>query len=303
MKARRGIVLLIVLFLVLILAVVIFQFQASADIEKRIALTRIRLVRASYLARSKLALAHALILENPSLSPPSLSGKESIPPEEGGEAPPKGVPAGVTITDASAMLNVNALVGPGGRVDSAVKRVLENILTSLDADPAVADMIIDCIDPDSRGDYEGPASLNRPFQNITELGLVPGVPPEILTAKLPDGRPGLFALLTVFSDGRINVNTAPREILDAVMGEGADPKVLARILERRRKKPFTSLHEVYTETGARRAIFGDFAGRMTTRPSAYIVDVEASEGDVTVRARGVFRKQGRRLLLVFYREE
>src|SRR5437773_2104722 len=60
---------------------------------------------------------------------------------------------------------------------------------------------------------------DKPFKVLEELRLVDGMTPEVFQALEP--------FVTVYSDGKVNLNTAPREVMAALgMSEGLVSKVL-----------------------------------------------------------------------------
>ena len=60
---------------------------------------------------------------------------------------------------------------------------------------------------------------DRPFEVLEELLLVEGMTDEVFQALQP--------FITVYTDGKVNLNTAPREVLKALgMGEGLVNKLL-----------------------------------------------------------------------------
>jgi general secretion pathway protein K len=58
---------------------------------------------------------------------------------------------------------------------------------------------------------------NGPLDSLDELLLVKGITPEIFFGA--DGRPGIRDFLTVYGDGYININTAPKMVLRALSAE------------------------------------------------------------------------------------
>jgi len=53
----------------------------------------------------------------------------------------------------------------------------------------------------------------RPFASIQEIFELPGVPPDLLSKPTEELPGGIEGLLTVFGDGKVNVNTAPLHVL------------------------------------------------------------------------------------------
>lgn len=128
--------------------------------------------------------------------------------------------------------------GPGGgNVDEQIvenREILKRLLLSgtfqvRDEQQAneILDALIDWLDPDDQESEFGAesgyyrslavpyASRNGPVLDLAELLLVKGITPGLLYGE--NGRPGLAAFLTVYgSDNRINVNTAPVVMLEAL---------------------------------------------------------------------------------------
>jgi general secretion pathway protein K len=160
----------------------------------------------------------------------------------------------VTLGEGSYSLHFEDLSGRVN-VNRADPTVLANLarLSGLDYSKAqeIADCILDWIDADdlhrSRGaerDYYDqhrlPPPRNAPLMQLEELLLVKGVTRDILYGG---GRyKGLAKFLTTEGSGKINVNTAPMEVLLAV--PGMDQGIVSRVLAARRTRALRSLQEV-----------------------------------------------------------
>ena len=300
--AEHGVILIIVLFLIVLLAVLVLQLQFSMKVERRIAQNRADALATSYDLRSRLEMARLAILRDVPLPPPDES-LDTEPTEEMQMALGFKEVTGIELRDASSRLNVNNIVGRGGKPDPDVMRTLENLLSDMDADPTIAEVMVDFIDPDTEGEHETEDALNRPFQNITELALVPGMPRHVLERADPEDPPRLYDLLTVFSRGRININTAPAEILMAMLVDPPNEEAIANIIERRREIPFETVRALYEVKGVSQGMFGGMERLLTTKPSVYIADITATRGDITRTAFAVFERKKDTVHLLFYREQ
>jgi general secretion pathway protein K len=145
------------------------------------------------------------------------------------------------VLDESAKINLNTLSDNSGLV-------LNNLLVNLGVQKETADTIVDSIldwrDADELHRLHGAESdyymslpnpyrsKNGDFETVEELLMVKGVTPEILYGSIT--KTGIFRFLTVYSKvGGINVNTAPREVLEALPGmtpEAAEQVVAQREL-------------------------------------------------------------------------
>ncbi|MEX1110172.1 MAG: hypothetical protein WEB31_00070 [Chthoniobacterales bacterium] len=142
----------------------------------------------------------------------------------------------VRIRGEGARLNINALLAEQDRL--TLKNLF--ILWGLSNDEAdvLFDRLTDWVDDDAgrqlngaeRADYEAigvvDAPADRPFRSVDEMGRVMGM--EVLAERNPAWREAF----TVFGDGRIDVNEAGPDVLQAVTG--LTPEMVEDILRMRR---------------------------------------------------------------------
>ena len=96
--------------------------------------------------------------------------------------------------------------------------------------------------------------VEAPFRRVAEVGASPGLVPGFLTTSRPGVPKGLGSLLTVYGDGKVNINTAPRQVLQSLEMIGAEQ--VDKLIECRNGKderpgteddvPFTTLTQVQT---------------------------------------------------------
>ena len=98
----------------------------------------------------------------------------------------------------------------------------------------------------------------RPFAVVNELALLDGLDRDALRAASDDAPAGLASLLTVFGDGKVNVNTAPVAVLASL--PGLDKESAQKIVDYREggdtMKSFTTVDAVQKAAGL---AAGDFA--------------------------------------------
>jgi type II secretory pathway component PulK len=143
-------------------------------------------------------------------------------------------------------------------------------------DQAAVASILDWIDKDDVPNPDGaekeyyaslsPAYIcrNGPLESVEELAFIKGITPERYFGTLPreppvdlndpgpqpadateeEGTPGLGELLTIYGDGRINLNTAPAAVLRTLplLSEAAVKEILAHQQPRARK--FTTVEDI-----------------------------------------------------------
>ncbi len=159
------------------------------------------------------------------------------------EFPDAGVSVTMGIEPLDDKIPLNRLFLPDGKT---LRRELEtpwaNIWRMVEAE-FLESLVLDFLDDDSEprlGGAERADFLNRPLLSLSELLLVPGLTREILYGF--GGRPGLDSFLTLRSSGRINLNTAPVEVLSIL--EGLDASITTRIVAARAEKPFESIMDL-----------------------------------------------------------
>ena len=145
------------------------------------------------------------------------------------------------ITDEEGRLNVNA--GQRG--------LLDRLLTTLGVDKQERDVVTDSLEDwrdandthrinGAESDYylELPVpyrSRNSPIQDISELLQIKGITPELYYGH--EDRPGLVDLVTARGRGTININTAPKLVLQAA---GLSDAEIDDVLQSRAVNPYAS---------------------------------------------------------------
>ena len=162
----------------------------------------------------------------------------------------------VSVEDEERKIDLNRLMLPNGNApDERRLAVFQRLLDILGIDRSVADAVIDWLDNDENPRVGGAESSyylalpmpykakNDLFDTIGELRLVRGVTPGIYEKLRP--------FVTVSSSGKVNLNTAPKEVLMSLSagtdmaGFGAiDSKSADEIIAYRTDHPFTDVSQL-----------------------------------------------------------
>jgi general secretion pathway protein K len=231
----------------------------------------------------------------------------------------------LTITEESGRLNVNALKDKKGAVDR--KRV-DQLLKLIDlvnreqpqdqrVGYGLAAAIIDWTDADDEvtqlpfvkvqslgaessyyGTLDPPyACRNRPLDVIDELLQVRGMTPQALE-RLRD-------CLTTTGDGRININAAPKLVIESLT-EQMDATLAQMIVQRRDAEPFESVAELRDVPGMTDNVFVAIKDTVTvsSKEQYYRVRVQGTVADRQCRVEAVLRRntQAGNVDIVLYRE-
>ena len=245
-----GFVLLITLLVVLLLVVIIFEidFQSRADLR---AAGNFRDDTVSYYtALSGIAMGKALLAEDLKTS----KDKDSLDEVWALRIPPLPVGNGMisfAIIDEAGKFNLNSIVNSGvgnqiatGIIDSRIKQ-LRHLFELLEVDPKLVNPIIDWIDknketmPDGAEDetYQALPSpyetSNAPIKTLEEILFIKGMTAEVYQKISP--------YLTVYSETKINVNTADSLILQSLDSEMTESDV-QKLIEGRPYKDTAAFH-------------------------------------------------------------
>jgi len=296
---RRGFVLVTVLLLVVLLAGMLLQFNCEARMTLEVSDSRLRSAQALWCAEAGINAALAAVHSGSRAEggPRILDAPMRLRIGDAGECT-------VAVTLENGKLNVNGLRMPEGQLD---RRRIECLLRLVDllnrrssrSSPigyGIVPAIVDWTDPN--GDlthlpfverenegaedeyYQGLAHprrcKNRPLDSVRELLLVRGVTSEIFDS--PTGAsdvdhvvPGLGQLVTVYGDGKIDINRAPRLVVES-LSELIDPGLAQSIVDHR---PYASVAELAGVPGMSMQVMNATGGLITVNPAAAFCRIES----------------------------
>ncbi|MDW8095443.1 MAG: type II secretion system protein GspK [Aquificaceae bacterium] len=193
-------------------------------------------VQAMYVFKSALPLAIAIIrADEPSVD--HLSERWAFPlsfKTERGELT-------ITIYDEDRFINLNTA--------GEHRELFKQLFSSLGIESQYLDRLLIWIGK-KEGSFENPYPIKRAFLHSKEELLYAGFKPEDLQGKTLGNQfyPGLWSVTTTFSSGKVNVNTAPLQVLVA-LDKDMNQTLASKILERRSRQPFKSVDELVLVEG------------------------------------------------------
>ena len=194
--------------------------------------------------------------------------------------------------------------------------LLNRLETNLQLEPEVFDSIQDWIDtnPDVHNDgaeedfynsLDEPYEIrNGPLLDISELMLIKGIdrtlyetgPTEFTN---PVGLKTLFRTVGEKNKHKINVNTAPADVLSA-LGPSIDGETVAAD---RIGAPFTNIGDFYSVVGSQSAVDTQLRNLLTVNSSYFSANIDIKVNKVTKRARVVLKRDTNNVTILFWREE
>jgi general secretion pathway protein K len=297
-KSERGVALLVTMMALALMTMLVMDFTTSASLGYRSAAGGANELRAEYLARSAISVGLSLLSTDAQQDALAKTPHDGLDEPWAQPYPP--VPLGggesrVSIADEARKIDINLLINPRtGQPNPVYVGIVERLFANLGVAPTLVPAIVDWLDPDgieSPGGAEADYYMrlippyeprNGPMPTIGDLRMIRGV--DDATFLL------LRQFLTAAPEPRVNINTAPPEVIAALLPQlSNDTSMVKQIVQARTVQPFLMITDIGNLAG-----LGDAATplmRLVTTRSAYF----------TVTGIGVFANARRRVISTFRR--
>ena len=217
---EHGIALVTTLLAVALLMIVVVEFTYATQVDYQLAHNALTKMQSAYLACSGMNMAQR-VLEDDARK----SGLDSLGEDWARTLPPLPIGQGavaVQIQDEQAKLNLNALRNANGTINARWREIAERLFAAQELESQLLDPLLDWLDADDFPEARGAESAhyqkliptyvprNNMFLSLGELSRVHRITPQIQTK--------LYNVVTVLPkrNTKININTAPREVLQAL---------------------------------------------------------------------------------------
>lgn len=266
---QRGSALIITILLVAILVTFVTEFAYEVYIDTTSLSNWRNAQRASLIAKSGQAICASYL--KPALdSKYTYIDKIVFPVEKDlGE----GARLVVQIEDESAKFNINSILYPNGTTDDIKLAPLKKLFEYLNINPKLADTIADWIDSDSepRLPESETNAKNAPLLSVDELKLIKGIDKDTFEKISP--------YLTVYGDGKININTAPLPVLVSLHPEMTEA-LAKQIIDYRENAPFENAPQIGRVSGME-TIGTLLIGKITAKSSTFRITARATINEAT----------------------
>jgi general secretion pathway protein K len=316
-KGERGVALVLALAVIALLVSLVVDFSYTMMVDLTLAANLRDGQKAFYDARSGVELAkHLLQQDDPAFD--SLDEDWALLAEHPGflsqddEGKFK-----VIIEDEAAKIPINKLVtgDKEKKVDLVVRAQLERLFDLLELDPELIDPIIDWLDPDNNPQPFGAEDAyyqtlpspypckNGPLDSLDELLLVKGMTKEILYGT--NEKKGLIHFLTLYSEGKININTASAEVIQS-LSDKIDNVTAQALVDFREKNPFQEIKydDIKSLPGMTLDTFNDLKDQCDVKSSYFSLRVEGQVRDIKKVIYAVLKREEKKgIEPVFWRVE
>jgi type II secretory pathway component PulK len=293
-RHRRGVALLLALLVLTILILLVGQLVILTSHNRSIADNAVADLQNSYGVKSGYAVALQYLIADGEKAPDVDTVNEKWRNVPGVAAGPASVT--VKVEDCESKINLAMMVDDKGVENARVSGMVRRLLKLLDHDPEMADRILDYQDKDAKGDFESGAT-NQRLLSLDELQRVEGLQREVLFGD--ENRKGILPFVTVFPRaqgtpmgggasmvGKINVNTAPAEVLQS-LDDGITPKIAGAILQRRGQQSgdgsyqhFTAINDLKEIDGITDELYAKIQDLLVVRASAFEIHLRSKVGAV-----------------------
>jgi len=207
----------------------------------------------------------------------------------------------VTIVDQERFLNPNYLVDRNDKINEKYLKVFQRLFFILNINESVLYNIIDWIDKNniSNGgveDYTSFPAKNGKLDSLEELLNIQGIDKTVFngTADQSGFRPGLRSVISPYSSGKVNVNTASKWVLMS-LDEGIDETIASAIISYRKKRPFKTLNDLNLVDG----VTGDIIHRISTltdvKSNNFVVNLDIKKGERNYSVLILVERDGKKI--------
>lgn len=309
----RGVALLLTLMILTILVALAFRFHHLVQVNYSAAANLRDEMLAGYTARSGYDLALSLLSEDdPGIDYLQeewaiFSGSKDRPSLQVNEGRFQ-----YQIVDENRKIAINRLIGQDGNPNDKIYQMVTRLLDRFEIDQEVLDPLLDWLDEDSdrrasgaEDDYyqrqENPYPCkNGPLDTLSELSLVRDYS-EWAGKDLASGKALEQYFTTALTDGRININTAERLIIE-VLSDEIDEELAQRIVEFREEyERFDTIDDLKKVQGMDE-IYDSIKDMITVKSDYFSLKIR---GEVFRASSSIFamvKRSSDKLQLLYYRK-
>lgn len=213
-----------------------------------------------------------------------------------------------SITDESGKININALIDEEGKIDMLREAQLRRLFRTLNLVEEMADPLFDWLDEDDVQRLEGAESdfyqglsspyrcPNGPLITIGQLFLVKGM----YEVNGSDDNRKLLDYLTIYSDGKVNINTAPKEVLECLSNK-MDTTIAEAIVAFRRDGDFTKKEDLRKVPGMDDALYKLVKPWITIKSSAVSIESQGKCRGAVGRIRAIVQRNEKGPRVIYWK--
>ena len=267
--------------IITLISVLIFEFNYGTRVDLIKTKNRANLLKAFYIAKSGINGA-IVVLDEDSKTYDGLDENWAL------EIP--GIPFGegnlfVKVIDEGGKFNINNLVKPNGNVAEVPLKVLKRLLEEIGLYDSLADDIVDLLKEKKETHYK--------VNDITELLDVDKIKPENL-AQLEE-------VLTTDSNKKVNINTAPYEVIVA-LSDSLTSSMAEEVIKFRKETPFKSKNDVKKVPEIDDNILLSFSSLIDIKSNAFSIHSKGEVNDIVTSISTTIIREGKEIKIAKWKE-
>jgi|GEM_PF-120749 len=311
LRGERGTALVLTLLIIITLAGLTLGFSGESGVELTLAGYTKDSARAYQLARSGINIALELLAKDEDFEMDSFNEDwrkfGSMPLAEG--MAEVGVSFYGGMIDENSKINVNLLRNSQGDIDEKREAQMRRLFRALGIPEERLNPLLDWLDADDIERQDGAEGYfyqnledpyecaNGPFLTVGQIFLVRGMREferfgEKKSKKLMD-------FLTIHSDGKININTAPKEVLES-LSDGIDSALASAIVEHRKEEPFESVQDLTKVAGMDGNVLAEIGPWITVKSSTFSIEAHVNCNGAVASIRTIAQRQGNKAKLIYW---
>lgn len=280
---QDGIALIFSLVVVALLSILVIEFSFLSRVDANIVGNWENERRAYYLAKGGVSFGTYLLKrDKPGIDCYLDDWAKAIPPLPVGE----GVIT-FEVSDEDGKIDINSLIGKNGKLNVELSKVIERLFGLYDIDSEVLSSLLDYLGVDSgEASVESDEQGNGHFDTKGELAGFPGID-------------ACEDFLTVYSSGKININTAGASVLES-LSAGIDEGVAEAIIDYRTKTPFRNVAQLAAVPGVTPRMLNDVKKVAAVKSSFFTVKSTGSVNELHRTVVAVIERTKKGLNIVYF---
>lgn len=314
LKTERGTALVLTLLIVITLAGLTLGFSGESGVELTLAGYMKDSARAYQLARSGVDIALELLARDEDLEVDSFNEDWN----QFGSLPlaaaimEQGVSFAGGMVDESGKININLLVDNQGEVDEKREAQLRRLFLALGVKEDLVNPLLDWLDADDIERQDGAEgyfyqNLEQPYECANGRFLTPGQvfmvrgmrPLERFGEDKEKKTKRLLDFVTIYSEGKVNINTAPKEVIES-LGESMDSALAEAIVEYRKEENFESIEDLKKVAGMDQEVLDEIREWITVKSSTFSIEAHVNYGGAVASVKTVVRRQGNKAKPIYW---
>jgi general secretion pathway protein K len=306
-REQEGTALVITLLIVTTLVGLAVAFSEDSGVELSLAGFSRDGFRANQMALAGVSMARALIEYDKDQGTDTLRedwsqfSRESFPEDFLQDASFSG-----RIIDENSKMNINIILSDG-KIDETKQKRLERLFGVLGVNESLVNPILDWLDSDGDKRLEGAEdlyyqSLPNPYAcgngRLISLGQIFLIKDLAKLSQFGEnGQMQLLDYVTIYGNGRININTASAEVLQS-LDEGIDASIAEDIIKYRADKDFKQISDLKNVIDA--DLYTKISPVLTVASSAFFLEMRGQFQEASSRIRAVILREPEGSKLVYW---